>query len=168
MPDPAPSAPHPAPAWVGNAPAYTQVRVGLSVGGFGGVTAVLVVLGAILWSLTGQWWGMLFGLGVTVWGVWFTVTEPRRARAIGYLLRDDDILFRRGLWYRRTVAVPFGRLQLAEVHQGPLDRAAGIASVSLVTASAGSDASIPGLPVEAAGELRDCLVQLAESRRAGL
>jgi membrane protein YdbS with pleckstrin-like domain len=103
-----------------------------------------------------------------IWGACLTVTEPHRVRAMGYLLREDDVVFRRGLWFRRQVAVPFGRLQLAELTKGPLDRMAGVSALRLVTASAGTDAKMPGLDDAEAASLRDRLIELAESRRAGL
>lgn len=93
---------------------------------------------------------------------------PRRVRSIGYQLRDDDLLFRRGLLFQRFVAVPYGRMQLVDINRGPLDRAVGLSELKLVTAAAASGVAIPGLPQSDAEDLRDRLVALAESRRAGL
>ena len=93
---------------------------------------------------------------------------PRRVRAIVYQLREDDLVFRRGLMFERTVAVPYGRMQLVDVNRGPLDRALGLSELKFVTAAAATGVVIPGLPAEVAEELRDTLVALAESRRAGL
>ena len=93
---------------------------------------------------------------------------PRRVRAIGYQLRDDDLLFRRGLMFQRFVAVPYGRMQLVDINRGPLDRAVGLSELKFVTAAAATGVVIPGLMAADAEELRDRLVQLAESRRAGL
>jgi uncharacterized protein len=93
---------------------------------------------------------------------------PRRVRSIGYQLRDDDLLFRRGLMFQRFVAVPYGRMQLVDINRGPLDRAVGLSELKLVTAAAATGVVIPGLVASDAEELRDRLVELAESRRAGL
>lgn len=93
---------------------------------------------------------------------------PRRVRSIGYQLRDDDLLFRRGLMFQRFVAVPYGRMQLVDINRGPLDRAVGLSELKFVTAAAATGVVIPGLVASDAEELRDRLVQLAESRRAGL
>lgn len=92
----------------------------------------------------------------------------RRVRAIGYILREDDLLFRRGILFERIVAVPYGRLQLVDVARGPLLRALGLATLKFVTASAATGVQLPGLRLEAAEELRDELVRLAETRRSGL
>ncbi len=69
---------------------------------------------------------------------------------------------------RRLVVVPYGRMQYVDVQAGPLDRAFGIAQVQLYTASAGTDASIPGLPPEEAARLRDRLTELGEAHASGL
>jgi uncharacterized protein len=93
---------------------------------------------------------------------------PRRVRAIGYQLRDDDLLFRRGLLFQRFVAVPYGRMQLVDITRGPLSRALGLSDLRFVTAASSSGVVIPGLLVADAEELRDHLVAVAETRRAGL
>jgi hypothetical protein len=93
---------------------------------------------------------------------------PRRVRAIGYQLRDDDLLFRRGLLFQRFVSVPYGRMQLVDITRGPLSRVLGLSDLHFVTAAASSGVVIPGLLVVDAEELRDHLVSVAETRRAGL
>ena len=92
----------------------------------------------------------------------------RRVRAIGYVLREDDLLFRRGIMFERVIAVPYGRLQLVDVTRGPLLRALGLATLKFVTASVATGVNLPGLPEAEAEALRDRLVELAETRRSGL
>lgn len=96
------------------------------------------------------------------------IIVPRRIRARGYLLRQDDLLYRNGIMFQRFVAVPYGRMQLVDVHQGPIARMLGIANLSFVTAAAVSKVTIEGLPLADAERLRDHLISVAESRRAGL
>ncbi len=93
---------------------------------------------------------------------------PRRVRAIGYQLREDDLLFRRGIMWQRFVAVPYGRMQLIDINRGPVARWLGLSELKFVTAAASAGVTIPGLPAADADELRDRLVALAETRRAGL
>ena len=93
---------------------------------------------------------------------------PRRVRSIGYQLRDDDLLFRRGLLFQRFVSVPYGRMQLVDITRGPVSRVLGLSDLKFVTAAASSGVAIPGLPIADAEELRDRLVELAETRRVGL
>ena len=59
-------------------------------------------------------------------------------------------------------------MQAVEVTAGPLERAFNLATVRLVTASAQSDARIPGLDPQAAAELRDRLTERGETQAAGL
>ncbi len=92
----------------------------------------------------------------------------RRVRAIGYVLREDDLLFRRGIMFERVIAVPYGRLQRVDVTRGPLLRALGLATLKFVTASVATGVNLPGLPEAEAEALRDRLVELAETRRSGL
>ncbi|HEY9522604.1 MAG TPA: PH domain-containing protein [Thermopolyspora sp.] len=96
------------------------------------------------------------------------VLVPRRVRSIGYQLRDDDLLFRRGIMFLRFVAVPYGRMQLVDINRGPVDRFLGLSELRFVTAAASTGVTIPGLEAADADALRDRLVALAESRRAGL
>ena len=77
-------------------------------------------------------------------------------------------MFRRGILFQRIVSVPYGRMQLVDVNRGPLARAFGLSELKFVTAAAATGVVIPGLPELEAEELRDTLVTLAESRRAGL
>jgi len=92
----------------------------------------------------------------------------RRFRAWGYAERDDDLIVRRGVMFRRVSVVPYGRMQFVDVTAGPLERAFGLATVQLHTAAATTDARIPGLPADEAARLRDQLAALGESRAAGL
>jgi membrane protein YdbS with pleckstrin-like domain len=114
-----------------------------------------------------QWaWGPAVAFAaVAIWTAWLI---GRQVPAIGYAERDDELLVRTGIMYRRIVVVPYGRLQFVDVQAGPLDRMLGISRVQLHTASAASDASIPGLAPEEAARLRDRLTARGQSNLAGL
>ena len=96
------------------------------------------------------------------------VAVQRRFAAWGYLEREDDLLVRRGVLVRRTSVVPYGRMQYVDVTAGPLDRRLGLATVTLHTAAAATDASVPGLLAPEAARLRDRLAALGEARQAGV
>jgi len=105
---------------------------------------------------------------LTIAGIVGLALTPRRVRAIGYQLREDDLLFRRGIGWQRFVSVPYGRMQLVDITRGPVARSLGLSELKFVTAAASTNVTIPGLLLADAEELRDRLVSLAESRRAGL
>lgn len=73
----------------------------------------------------------------------------------GYLVREQDISFQRGLITYKLTTVPFNRIQHVEVNQGILAKIFKLSSVKLYTAGGNaSDLSIPGLPVSDAQKLK--------------
>ncbi len=133
------------------------------------VSAVLFVVGlAVPWLLSGVSWLVALPIGALVVHLLIAAFTPRRIRAYGYRLRADDLVVRKGIMFLRVVSVPYGRMQLVDVNRGPIARAFGLSELKLVTAAAASQVTIPGLPEADAEALRDRLVELAESRRAGL
>ena len=112
--------------------------------------------------------GSVLAAGILAFGVALDWILGRRVRAWGYAERDDDLIVRRGVMFKRVSVVPYGRMQFVDVTAGPLERAFGLATVQLHTAAAATDARIPGLVAEEAARLRDQLSALGESRSAGL
>jgi len=166
---PAAAAPAPpaAPAdtgWLRVSPKYIVVEV------VGSVIGMVVFVGAflVMYALWGQWWALWAAIAIGVVSLIGIALEPRRVRSIAYRLREDDLLFRRGIMFQRQVAVPYGRMQLVDITRGPVARALGLADLKFVTAAASTAVTVPGLPMEEADRLRDELVALAETRRAGL
>lgn len=150
--------------WRRVSPKYVVVEV------VGSLIGMVIFVGAalVVHFLFDVQWALWVAIAIGVASVIGIVLEPRRVRSIRYRLREDDLLFRRGIMFQRFVAVPFGRMQLVDITRGPLARAVGLAELKLVTAAAATGVVIPGLPLEEAEELRDRLVALAETRRAGL
>ena len=76
----------------------------------------------------------------------------------GYLLRENDISFQKGLLFYKVTSVPFNRIQHVEVTQGILAKAFKLSSLKLFTAGGNaSDLSIPGLPQDTAQNLKTFL-----------
>jgi membrane protein YdbS with pleckstrin-like domain len=96
------------------------------------------------------------------------VVVVRSVRSWGYAERDEDLLVRHGLLVRRLSIVPYARMQFVDVTAGPLERTFGLATVTLHTAAAHSDATVPGLTGPNAARLRDRLAALGEARAEGL
>lgn len=130
-----------------------------------GVPLVLTVVLAVAVRVAWVWAFPGFFALLALWVGWLI---PRQVRAIGYAERDDDLLIRRGIMFRSLTVVPYGRMQYLDVTRGPIARRLGIASLQLHTASASTDASIPGLESDEGERLRDQLTRRGEARRAGL
>ena len=143
---------------------YVTVQL-ISTGAF---LALVVAAALVFWLVLGQLWILIPAAIVIVITLWTLAILPRQARAYGYQLRADDLVFRRGILWQRMVAVPYGRMQLVDITHGPLDRGFGIAQLKLVTAAAATGVTIPGLSQQGAEQLRDTLIAVAETRRTGL
>ena len=134
-----------------------------------GIFLALVVAAALIVGLVlDQHWVWIPAGIITVMILIMLVILPRQAKAIGFMLRADDIVFRKGILWQRIIAVPYGRMQLVDITHGPLDRAFGVSQLKMVTAAATTGVQIPGLTQAAAEALRDTLIDVAETRRTGL
>lgn len=143
---------------------YVTVQV-ISTGAFLALVLAIALVVGVWWSQVWVWIPAGIVMAITLWTL---IILPRQARAYGYQLRADDLVFRRGILWQRMVAVPYGRMQLVDITHGPLDRLFGIAQLKLVTAAAATGVTIPGLTQDAAERLRDTLIAVAETRRTGL
>ncbi len=126
-----------------------------------------VVLLLVLDTERRTWW-VLLALAVLLVAGWLWWLIGRQVAAWGWVERDLDLVVTRGRLWRRLDVVPYGRMQLVDVTAGPLQRAAGITTVRMHTASASSGAQLPGLPPEVARRLRDRLAERGEAQAAGL
>jgi membrane protein YdbS with pleckstrin-like domain len=79
--------------------------------------------------------------------------------SMSYELRDDEINWKRGVWFRSTGIVPYNRITNLDVRQGPLMRMLKISSLSIQTAGYSGQA-VPEIQIEAieyAEELRELI-----------
>ncbi|MDN4490621.1 PH domain-containing protein [Demequina sp. SYSU T00068] len=104
-------------------------------------------------------------LALGAWGTWVI---RRQVTAHAWAEGSEDLMVKKGRMFRSVTVVPYGRMQFVDVKAGPIDRAFGIATLQLHTASPASDASISGVPAEEAARLRDRLTTRGEARLAGL
>ncbi|GAA2353963.1 PH domain-containing protein [Dactylosporangium salmoneum] len=165
----APVAPDPLRPWPDSvewrpvSPRYFLVRLA-ALAAWVILLAVAGVVAAALWSA----WCLLGSAAVLVAGIVRAVFMRRSVRSWGYAERAEDLLVRHGLLIRRLSIVPYARMQFVDVTAGPMERAAGLATVTLHTAAAASDARVPGLEAAEATRLRDRLAALGEIREEGL
>lgn len=76
----------------------------------------------------------------------------------GWLIRENDILYRKGLLRRKLIAIPLNRIQHSEVRQSFLARLLKISKVKVFTAGGNSsDLNVAGLSEEEAMKLKDFL-----------
>ena len=96
---------------------------------------------------------------VLIIGAIFTSLALVRYRHKGYAMREHDIAFRTGLFWRKTTILPFDRVQHAEVTQGPLQRRFGVSTLKFFTAGGSSvDLKIDGLLADEAERLRTAVL----------
>jgi hypothetical protein len=132
-------------------------------------TVPVLVAGAVAGAVaSGVVAAVAAGAGVVALAAVVDMFLGRRVRAWAYAERDDDLLVRRGVMFRRLSVIPYGRMQYVDVTAGPVERSFGLATVRMHTAAAASDARVPGLPAAEAARLRDNLAVLGEARAAGL
>jgi uncharacterized protein len=133
------------------------------------VPLIFVPPAILVWVLTDLTWVslLILAVGAAILLLRLALIE-RTWRSWGYVEREDDLYITHGVLFRSLVAVPYGRMQLVEVASGPLERAFGLATVTMKTASAETNASIPGLATDEATRLRDRLTELGEAHASGL
>lgn len=130
---------------------------------FYGLTALAIILfGSHLW------WLWLIWAGFLAFRLFNLVLLRRRINAFGYAETETELVLCRGLFVRKFEVIPYGRLQKVTLKEGPFLRKAGLASVTLVTASSDSDGSIPGVKAAEAERLREKLSRLGEANLEGL
>lgn len=101
---------------------------------------VIPVGTALLYALLWYWVGLFY-------------------ESMWYELRDDEINWKRGVWFRTTGIIAYNRITNLDVRQGPFMRFLGISNLSIQTAGYSGQA-IPEILIEAiehAEELRELI-----------
>jgi membrane protein YdbS with pleckstrin-like domain len=114
------------------------------------LTDIPLLPAAIFWAV----WLLVAGVLL----IWPGISVPKRA----YVLRNNDILFRKGVVWRSVTAIPFNRIQHVETSNTPFDRKYELATLQLFTAGGSSgDLKIDGLSEDAAEQLRAFILEKA-------
>lgn len=104
------------------------------------------------------------GGGLTLLVAAVAIVQPRLAYLrFRYEITDLGLYVARGRLWRTWQVVPHARVQTVDTKRGPLERAFGLVSVAVSTASAKGGTDIPGLDPRVA----DALVEEL-ARRAGI
>jgi uncharacterized protein len=83
-------------------------------------------------------------------------------KSVWYELREDEMSWKRGVWFQTTGIVPHNRITNLDVKQGPVMRALGISTLAIQTAGY-SGQVVPEIRIEGmehAEELRDLIRSL--------
>ncbi|WP_196138205.1 PH domain-containing protein [Aliikangiella sp. G2MR2-5] len=87
------------------------------------------------------------------------------AKAKGYALREKDILYKRGIFWKTQTGVSFKRVQHIDLSNGPIERYFGLGSIKFFTAGGShADLKISGLPVEITEKLRSKALESIEKQ----
>lgn len=93
-------------------------------------TLVLIVIAAgVAIALGASVVAAAAAVGLAIAGSIADLVAGRRVRAWGYAERAEDLPVRRGVMFRRTSVIPYGRMQYVEVTAGPFERGFGLATV---------------------------------------
>ncbi|MDO5644131.1 MAG: PH domain-containing protein [Dermabacter sp.] len=132
-----------------------------------------IVVG-IVWNVLVAWLGwppMLHLLSLLFYVIvaQSVLLMPRRTRALGYLTREDDVLFRSGLMFRSMTVVPYGRVQDIEITEGPIERKFGLSTLAMKSAGGVlGNVTIPGLERAESERIRDLVTREANQKMAAL
>lgn len=82
------------------------------------------------------------------------------AKVCQYVVREQDILYQRGIWSQKTTAVAFNRIQHVDISHDPLERYFSTSTLKLFTAGSNySDLSITGLDKQLAINIRQHILE---------
>ncbi|MCS4484762.1 PH domain-containing protein [Gleimia sp. 6138-11-ORH1] len=91
-----------------------------------------------------------------------------RVKAFRYAPQQNELLIKKGIFFKNVFAIPYGRIQYVEASQGPLMRYFNLSSIQIYTASSATEGTIRGLYDEEAAALRAFLSQRCEAEMVGL
>lgn len=143
-----------------------------------GIITVTVVSAAVLIGFGFLWFSFGFA-----WQTWLGVAagsalillmytgaflwpkiEHRRTR---YRIDQEGLEIRRGVLWRHQITIPLGRVQHADVSQGPIQRIFGIGTLTVHTAGTqNASIALEGLEHELAVAIRDLIVQQRKGQDA--
>ena len=101
---------------------------------------------------------LLLAAAVTAFGWWWPGVTYRHW---SYRLGDDALEIDHGVAFRVHSVIPYFRVQHVDTAQGPIDRRLGLTSLTIHTASAATDATLPGLADDDARLVRALVLERA-------
>lgn len=77
-----------------------------------------------------------------------------RHRRWSWALTDEGLELAHGVVVRTESAIPTFRVQQVDIRQGPIERLFGLVTLTITTASSGSDGTLPGIDADGADDVR--------------
>ncbi len=94
---------------------------------------------------------------------------PKYYDTMLYKLTDNEVVWRRGVWFKKTGIVPYNRITNIDIAQGPISRMLGIASLKIQTAGysapSGGKAEIRIDGMEQFEELRELIMSFVRGKK---
>lgn len=92
---------------------------------------------------------------------------PKYYDTVVYKLTQDEVVWRRGVWFKKTGVVPYNRITNIDISQGPISRRLGIAVLRIQTAgySGQARAEIRLEGIERFEELRGVVLGFVKGRK---
>ncbi len=120
-------------------------------------------IGLIIFIVTmigfGHWLSYLLlfiWLFLYLFTLWFSQVSVRQK---AYLIRQHDVSFKSGVFFKEWITIPFNRVQHCEVTKGFIDNLFRLAELNIFTAGgSSSDIRIPGLDPEIAFQLKELII----------
>lgn len=140
------------------APAYLH-RAMITHGVFGVVIVAAAFVAPRLpyGSVEPAWWQPLAALALALVAGIYAWLDSRFRR---WAVREHDLIYRYGVIWRKTVIVPFARIQHVEAASGPLERWLGLMRVKCFTAGGQTaDLTVKGLSQADARRVRQYLLE---------
>jgi membrane protein YdbS with pleckstrin-like domain len=130
-------------------------------------TSFWVAVAGLLWvlphipfvNINWDWWIALplASLGLALVTTFYFALD---ARIRAWALREHDLVYRYGLFWRKTVILPFARIQHVEALQGPVERYLDLMRLKCFTAGGlSADLLVRGLDSNSARRVRGFLLE---------
>ncbi|MGO1049607.1 PH domain-containing protein [Crossiella sp. CA198] len=123
---------------------------------------IALLVSYLIWGVT-LWWS-LAAVVIVVWAVLDLIVGPRvRYRWHRWETTDQAVYTQTGWITREWRIAPLSRVQTVDTERGPLQRALGLSTVTVTTASAAGALKIVGLDKDVAAALVDRLTAITEA-----
>lgn len=125
---------------------------------------ILLAIANVVLFLSGSYalsnWFWVIPGGLVLLMAYSLFLARRRFKREGYLVRQYDILHRKGVLWQTETFIPFNRIQHCALSRGPIEKSIGLATLQIFTAGGdSSDLSISGLRYEEAERLKHFLLK---------